>query len=118
MTSFLLALSLFKIGIYTPAGEAPLGVWPYVSVGVHQKGNYPLGFEVGFTEQIGNEAKTAFGYTGQMLVFRPTYLVGVTKGITKRDLDLAVGAKYLSNQFSPYVGISLKFSSLRRRKHD
>lgn len=111
MNELLLAISIFKIGIYVPAGVAPMKAWPYIAAGMHQDRLRPWGIEVGFSEEPKRTVSAPLGRPGWETVYLPTFMVGVTKGITNNDLDIAVGAKMVDRKAGPYAGITFRFSS-------
>jgi hypothetical protein len=111
MNPLLLALSLLKVGLYTPAAQAPLLVSPYLAIGAHQSCAKPWGLELGFTEEMHKHDAQFFGKNGQRYVYLPTYMVGVSKGITDHDVDVAAGVKFVDKGMGGYVGISFRLGS-------
>jgi hypothetical protein len=112
MSTLLAALSLLRLGIYTPETAPPFqSIWFYGSVQVYeQKAKYPLGAELGVAPEFRQVSNDVLGLSGTKYIVKPAYMAGLTKQINP-DLNLAVGVKY-GEYVRPYVGLSLRFDSV------
>ena len=106
----LLALSLFKLGLYFPAPYAPLGTWGYVSARL-----FPVaqGWHVsaGYSNEPVLRPVTIFGHPARQMVGKNAWFLSGTKAINK-DLDFDAGIKHHDGNLSPFVSISFKLGSL------
>lgn len=73
---------------------------------------HPLGIEFGVSEEPFKEAVNVLGFPGITTKWKPAYFLGGTVAITKHDLQLSAGVKHRSG-FGPYLGLSLRFASLK-----
>src|SRR3990167_8682038 len=106
----LLALSLFKIGLYFPAPYAPLGTWGYVSARL-----FPVdrGWHIsgGYSNEPVLRPRTILGHNVTEMVGKNAWFLSGAKAINK-DLDFDAGIKHHDGNLSPFVSISFKLGSL------
>lgn len=110
------AISPFKIGFYGPVKDAPVFGWFYLGANVWSQKEtaekkHPIGVEVGVTIEPLKRQMTFLGNRGVEMVYKPTYLAGITYKLND-DIDFSIGGKYGHGKPGGYAGVSFKFSSL------